>query len=69
MVAHNVIGRNWIVLLAAVALLIEALRGLVTGSTILFYRTVTRSEDGFLYWTAIWSGVVVGIAALLVVFL
>jgi hypothetical protein len=57
---------DWIFLLAGLFLLIEAVRGLITGSTILFYRTVTRSGDGCLYWVSIGAGAVLGVAGLLV---
>ena len=67
MVAHSEIGNNWIVLLAAVALLFNTVRGLTTGSAILFFRTVRRSEDGYLYWLAVWGSAVVSIAAVLAV--
>ena len=65
----SVSGRDWIVLLAVAALLFNALRGLATGSAILFYRTVNRSEDGFLYWSAVWGSAVLGIATALAVVL
>lgn len=60
MLAHRGISHNWILLLVGAYLLIEGLRGLATGSTLLFYRTVKRSEDGYLYWFAVGTGVIVG---------
>ncbi len=69
MEVDSIIGRDWIVLLAAAALLFNAIRGLATGSAILFYRTVTRSEDGFLYWSAVLGSAILGVAAALVIVL
>lgn len=68
-VAHNAIENNWIVLLASAALLFNSVRGLMTGtgSVILFYRAVTRSKDGYLYWSTVWGSAVLGIAAVLAV--
>ena len=66
MVGHNDIRSKWIVLFVAIVLLFNVVRGLTTGSALLSYRTVTQSEDGYLFWTAVCVSAVLGVAALLV---
>ena len=61
----NFLNNNWILLLAAAALLFNAIMGVASGRAILFYRTVNRSEDGFLYWLAVLASGALGIGALL----
>ena len=43
----------WFVLLMGIFCLIEGARGIRTGNSIFFFRDVTRSNNGFLYWGAI----------------
>jgi len=38
--------------------------GFATGSAVLFYKTVTRSEDQFLYWSAVLGSAALGIEIL-----
>jgi hypothetical protein len=66
-VAGDLANNDWVVLLAAAALLFNAVRGVLKGRAILFYRTVDRHEDGFLYWTAVLGSAVLGVAAVLAV--
>lgn len=65
MVVINGAPRNWIVLFAAGALLFNAANGVATGSAIMFYRTVRRSEDPGLYWFAVVLSVVLGLGGIL----
>lgn len=69
MTLHHGTWRDWIILLAAAYLLFSAMQGLATGKTTLFYRTVARSEDGYLFWFAVVIPAVLGIAAVLIYFL
>ena len=69
MVANTEIGGDWITILMAIFLLVNAIWGLITGSTILFYRSVKRSEDRLLYWCAVCGSAALGIAAVLAVVL
>lgn len=55
-------------LLGAVFLLGCALWSLATGSTLLFHRTVKRSENAFLYWAGVLMNFAVIIALTIVVF-
>lgn len=68
MAGHSVAGREWILLLGAAVLLFDAVKGLATGSAILFYRTVKRSEDGYLFWWAVVMSVILGTASLVLFF-
>jgi uncharacterized membrane protein YfbV (UPF0208 family) len=66
--SKSVMSRDWMFLIASVFLLLSALNGLKTGSMYLLRgRTVTRSEDGSLYWFAIWSSMLFGAGGLLIV--
>lgn len=58
-------GNHWFLLLAGAFCLFYVWRGFVTGSTLLVYRTVTRSEDGYLYWWAIAMKAAAGAACVL----
>lgn len=53
MVSVNANHNDWIALFLAVFLLCFGLRSLATGSSILIYRDVKRSEDPFQYWIAV----------------
>lgn len=64
MLAARLTRDNWVVLLLGVYLLFESLRDLGTGSAVLFFRTVKRSEDGYLYWWAIGMELTLGVAGL-----
>lgn len=66
MLSTELTRHNWAFLLVSVLLLLESMRGLYTGSTILIFRTVTRRHDGYLYWWAIGMGLIVGIAGLII---
>lgn len=57
---------SWWLLVVSVYVLFESLRGLATGSTILFFRTVTRREDGYLYWWAVRMGLIAGAVCLII---
>jgi len=59
--------RDWICLFGGPYLIFESIRGLKTGSATLFYRTVTRSEEGYLYWFALTLCALAGIGGLLAV--
>jgi hypothetical protein len=65
--ATSAIHSDWVVLIAAAALIFNAAKGWATGNAILFYRTVTRSEDPTLYWFAVIGSAILGIAAVLAV--
>jgi len=62
--AVGITREGWTLLLISVFLLLMTLRGIGTGTATLFFRDVTRSEDGYLYWIAIGMGLVVGTACL-----
>lgn len=64
MAGDSAAGRDWILLLVAAGLLYNAVEGMVTGSAILFFRTVKRPEDGYLYWWAVLMSSILGVAAL-----
>jgi hypothetical protein len=57
---------NWAYLVVSVFLLLEFMRGLRTGRTIWIYRTVTRRDDGYLYWWAIGIELIAGAAGLII---
>lgn len=53
---------RWIVWVTSAGLLYFAIDGLRTGSTMVFNRTVTRSEDALLYWCGVFGSAALGIA-------
>ena len=55
---------RFIFLIMGVFLTLMSLEGLRTGSATFFYRSVTRSKDGYLYWCAIGIGLTLGIGCL-----
>jgi len=57
---------SWIILLAAGALIFATLRGVATGSALLFYRTYKRADNPVLYWFAITLSGVLGIGCLII---
>lgn len=65
MFLHRLTKSDWIMPLLGAFLLFEAARGLRSGSTIFFYRTVNRSEDGILFWASLSLSAVLGIAGIL----
>ena len=56
---------NWLLLFVGIGLLAEAGRARASGTAILFYRVVTRSEHGYQYWLAIWIGAILGVGCLI----
>ncbi len=68
MAAISANRNDWTVLFVAAFVLCYALRSLATGSTILIYRTVKRSEDGLLYWIGVLMALTASIAVIVMVF-
>ena len=56
----------WIILLAAGVLIFATLRGVATGSAMLFYRTYRRAENPSLYWLAMTLSGGLGIGCLII---
>lgn len=56
----NINRGDFLLLLVGISLLAGAARGISTGSATLLYRTVTRSEDVYLYWSTISIELILG---------
>ncbi len=63
MVLGSFATSDWVTLLAGAVLLFNFVYGLMTGSAMLFYRTVKKSEDRPLYWLAVLVSAALGIGA------
>jgi hypothetical protein len=69
MLTDSLIRRDWILLLGGVFLLFCVPRDLTTGTSLLFRKTVNRSEDRFLFWSSIWMEGIIGLGCLVAFFL
>lgn len=67
--ADSLTGHDWVFWLSAAVLVFNGVWGLRTGSTSLIHRTVTRTEDGYLYWFSVLTSLIVGIGGALVLIL
>ena len=56
----------WVILVLAIILILFVLRGAVTGSAGLFFRTYQRSEVPGLYWFAMIVSGILGIGGLII---
>ena len=65
----NSFTHNWVVLLGACVLLLDVVRGLLTGGATVAYRRVQRRDDPALYWAMICFSAVLGLGGLYVFFL
>lgn len=59
------VSNFWIGLVAAAVLICGTVYGLSTGRTWLLRRQVTRRDDGYLFWLAIFLSAATGVVALL----
>lgn len=57
----SLLYRDWILLVAAGALLFNAASGVIKGSAIVFFRTVKRADDPKFYWFAVFLSAALGI--------
>jgi hypothetical protein len=60
---------DWPALFCGVFLLMFAINGIGTRTATIVYRTVKRSEDGYLYWFAVGTALILGTGSLLLFFI
>jgi hypothetical protein len=61
--------RDWFAVLAATVLIGNAVRGLIKGNAVLFYTMPSRESSPLLYWVAVVTSGLLGIAIIIMRYL